>query len=240
MNLTNILWSTRGYYWGFLRLLQPANPQIDWLLPYEEMFREATSYEPEYYSGKIRLSAKDIKKYVAIRFVDPEERKDYSGRPITHEVALLGEDSDTFHDFESFKKAVWDYLAPIYDEVYKYDIAQIQSSQLIIEYNTLKVIRKNQLPISEQGLLGTEVKKKPTSKIIIVIGTIIMIVVIVVIIVFLIKKQQPETNPPTQNQSEQPQILQKTTLNQVNQNQILPSSETETNPPINQTNQEKP
>lgn len=203
MKLTNILWSTRGYEWGFRRLLEPTFECTDWFIPYQQMFPESSSNEPKFYSGEVKLPENNkTYKYVAIRFLDTNENKDKSNRIIPHEIALLGEKSQDYSDFESFHSAIWSYLAPIYKKVYKYEIKEIESTQ--IEVNLDKSLDIVDKPKKSQELIKegkVSVKKSLNLSLVIMMGAIILI-----ILIYLMTQKNSDKTPLPQNQSQQIQI----------------------------------
>lgn len=199
IKLTNILWSTRGYEWGFLRLLEPQFQCTEWLIPYQQMFPESSSNEPKFYSGEVKLPDNNkIYKYVAIRFLDPNGNKDRSNRIIPHEIALLGEDSQDYRDFESFQSAIWEYLAPIYEKVYKYEIKEIESTQILVNSdNSLDIVDKPNKKSQEEGK-----SEKKSMK----LGVVIMagLTILIIILVYLVVTQKHSGKTPLpQNQSQQ-------------------------------------
>jgi len=74
----NLIWATRGRSWGFRFLLDGG--QRDPLELYEYAFSGAER-ETEVYQVKDGL--------VAIRFLDPEGRRDSAGRLIPHDIVAL-------------------------------------------------------------------------------------------------------------------------------------------------------
>lgn len=92
----NLIWATRGRTWGFrfLRSGGLANP----LEVYEAAFNGSDG-APFTFTQRAET--------LAVRFPDPEERKDRAGRVIPHEFVVLAPDHLRFSDCESARAELW-------------------------------------------------------------------------------------------------------------------------------------
>jgi hypothetical protein len=102
-----LVWATRGFQWGY-RLLLTAGLD-DPLQHYEEAFDGAVD-EPSMYQ---RNAAG-----VALRFPDPDGRKDAAGRVIPHEFVLLGSLADKVQTVDDGVELIWPLVAPAYARVW--------------------------------------------------------------------------------------------------------------------------
>ncbi|MGI0482471.1 hypothetical protein ACN4EE_17020 [Geminocystis sp. CENA526] len=193
----------------------------------KKIFPESSSNEPKFYSGEVKLPENNkTYKYVAIRFLDPEGKKDKSNRIIPHEIALLGEDSLDYSDFESFHLAIWEkYLAPIYKDVYKYEIKEIESIQ--IQFNSdysHKIVDK---PNKSQELIKegkTTEKKSLNLSLLLMMG-----IIIIALLIYLIIQKNSDKTPSPQNQSQQIQIPVEKVLENNSPPQTIPSTPKDVN-----------
>jgi hypothetical protein len=99
----NFIWLTRGHSWGF-RFLRTGGYE-DPLVVHEECF-DGIGEEPEAWR---RVDDK-----VALRFLDPRERRDAAGRVIPHEFVLLGAWSAGVNSLDGGFELVW----PLVEEEY--------------------------------------------------------------------------------------------------------------------------
>lgn len=113
-----LVWATRGRRWGF-RLLLTAGLK-DPLRHYELAFDGAAD-EPTVYQ---RTAAG-----VALRFPDPDGRRDEAGRVIPHEFVLLGDLGDDVQSVDDGAKFIWPIVATAYARVW--DAAQPPSTDLL-------------------------------------------------------------------------------------------------------------
>lgn len=103
-----LIWATRGRNWGFkiLRSGGLANP----LEVYEAAFNG---------SDGAAFTFTQRAETLAVRFPDPEERKDRAGRVISQEFVVLAPDHFRFSDCESVRSELWheveDEYATIWD-----------------------------------------------------------------------------------------------------------------------------
>jgi hypothetical protein len=137
IDLDSILWSTRGYNWGFRFPLQPqkyGKDCQDWLGHYEKMFEQFGDDDNRVVNGYLNIDNKEIP-FVAVRFKDPEERKDTSGRIIPHEVAVVGDDAQNLINLNSFelKNAVWILISDTYSKIYQASYQDLVAQQAIID-----------------------------------------------------------------------------------------------------------
>jgi len=102
-----LIWATRGRSWGFRFLLDGGLP--DPLHVYESSFAglegEATTCH----------RAADA---VALRFPDPQGRRDASGRVIPHEFVVFEELADRIVSVEDGQQQVWPLVAEMYARVW--------------------------------------------------------------------------------------------------------------------------
>jgi hypothetical protein len=97
---TGFIWATRGRTWGF-RFLRRGGRE-DPLGVYEDTFSEIGD-QPEAWR---RVADK-----VALRFPDPEGRRDAAGRVIPHDFVLLGRWADGINSIEDGRQRIWHEVA---------------------------------------------------------------------------------------------------------------------------------
>jgi hypothetical protein len=97
----DFIWATRGRTWGF-RFLRRAGLD-DPLRLYESAF-SALADESE---GWVRNATT-----VALRFRDPDGRRDQSGRVIAHDFVLLGERAQGIDSLDAGRRRIWPIVAP--------------------------------------------------------------------------------------------------------------------------------
>ncbi|ROS46166.1 hypothetical protein [Curtobacterium sp. PhB78] len=92
----NLIWATRGRTWGFrfLRTGGLTNP----LEVYEAAF-VGSDGAPFVFTQRAET--------LAVRFPDPEQRKDRAGRVIPHEFVVLAPDHLRLSDCESARAELW-------------------------------------------------------------------------------------------------------------------------------------
>ena len=109
---TRLIWATRGRSWGFRFLLDAdlADP----LSAYEDAFagiaEAATGYACE--GG-----------HVALRFPDPDGRRDTAGRIIPHEFVVFGELATTIQSAEAGVRQVWPIVEDAFARIWMLDTA---------------------------------------------------------------------------------------------------------------------
>jgi len=105
----NFVWATRGRTWGFRFL------RTDGLATPLEVYEEALVG-----SDGAPFAFTQRAETLAVRFPDPEQRKDRAGRVIPHEFVVLAPDHLRFSDCESACAELWQEVeeeyASIWDE----------------------------------------------------------------------------------------------------------------------------
>lgn len=105
----NIIWATRGKAWGF-RFLR-ADDCADPLQVYEVAFA-GTGSNPEVFQKNAGNTA--------VRFPDPDGRRDRSGRVIPHEFVVSAPESCGLETLEDARSALWrevkDRYAAVWDQ----------------------------------------------------------------------------------------------------------------------------
>lgn len=200
LDLKNILWSTRGQNWGFRFLLKPSEyrESKDWLSHYEKMFKSSSIDEIAIDSGMISIDNNTIP-YIALRFLDPEGRKDTSGRIIPHEIALLGERNQKLknQNLEDLRNSVWKQISSSYELLYLLREADIKEKEVTISCEAIEVKQK----VKSDSKNQSGVSKRNFS--------IAVVILLLIITIALIMTHPPkETQPP---KAEQDRNLTKTT-----------------------------
>ncbi|GGR77880.1 hypothetical protein GCM10010169_22740 [Micromonospora fulviviridis] len=103
----NLIWATRGRNWGF-RFLRYGGLK-DPLPAYDEVFSGAGD------APKLCFRVGDK---VALRFPDPNGRKDAAGRVIPHEFVVSPPEADQIHSVEDALRLVWPLVADEYADVW--------------------------------------------------------------------------------------------------------------------------
>lgn len=137
IDLDSILWSTRGYDWGFRFLIQPnkyGEYYQDWLEHYKKMFEQFGDDDNRVVNGYLKIDNKEIP-FIAVRFKDPEERKDISSRIIPHEVAIIGKNTQNLGNLNSLelRNAIWILLSDTYSKIYQASYQDLVKQQAIID-----------------------------------------------------------------------------------------------------------
>ena len=102
-----LLWAARGRDWGFCFL---RNAGFEDPLPaYEKAFGNTGNSSEEF---------RRLENGVAVRFPDPEGRKDRSGRVIPHDLVVYGELATEIHSVDEALRLVWPQIAPVFDHVW--------------------------------------------------------------------------------------------------------------------------
>ena len=101
------IWATRGRTWGF-RFLRSGGLE-DPLGVYEDTFSEVGD-QPEAWR---RVADK-----VALRFPDPDGRRDAAGRVIPHDFVLLGPWADGINSLEDGRQRIWHEVADEFESVW--------------------------------------------------------------------------------------------------------------------------
>ena len=102
------IWATRGRTWGF-RFLSYGGFD-DPLGEYERAFSELEGV-PE---GCRRVD----RKTVALRFADPDDRRDAAGRVIPHDFVLIGSWADGINTLEDGRPRMWREVANEFKSVW--------------------------------------------------------------------------------------------------------------------------
>lgn len=102
-----LLWATRGRDWGFRFLIR--GDFADPLPEYDRVFAGHNG-RPEVYVG--------IADKVGLRFADPEDRRDRSGRVISHDFVLEGALGDRVTSVKAGIEIVWPRVAARYASVW--------------------------------------------------------------------------------------------------------------------------
>ncbi|CAK0780199.1 hypothetical protein CCP4SC76_7270003 [Gammaproteobacteria bacterium] len=119
INVSDILWSTRGFEWGFRLLHTPNQKCSDWLEVRNSVFGFSTDDEHFFAKGEVLLTPYKRQRYVALRFLDPELRCDSAGRVIPHEIIVFDCSAQEIVDFENGKQMLWLLLAKAYADNYR-------------------------------------------------------------------------------------------------------------------------
>jgi len=101
------IWATRGRSWGF-RFLRNGGLG-DPLRTYEDAFAEVGDRPEAWRRGP---------GMVALRFPDPEARRDASGRVIPHDLVLLGDWADDLDSFEAGQRRMWNEIASDFEDAW--------------------------------------------------------------------------------------------------------------------------
>ncbi len=108
--LGRLIWATRGRSWGFRFLLDGGMP--DPLPTYERVFTNLGDRPTAW--GRV---AGDV----ALRFPDPERRRDASGRVIPHEFVVFGDLAGHIESVDDGLQQVWPLVAEAYARVWQAD-----------------------------------------------------------------------------------------------------------------------
>jgi hypothetical protein len=101
------IWATRGRSWGF-RFLRRGGFD-DPLRVYEAAFS---------YIGDRPEGWRRVADGVALRFPDPDGRRDASGRIISHDFVLIGGWADQVNSLEDGRERIWREVAHEYERVW--------------------------------------------------------------------------------------------------------------------------
>lgn len=93
---TQLLWATRGHSWGFRFLLDAGFE--DPLSEYERAFADVTDAP-----STCAISGDSV----ALRFPDPQGRRDAAGRIIPHEFVLVGDVAREIRSVDDGLRQVW-------------------------------------------------------------------------------------------------------------------------------------
>ena len=190
MNLNTLLWSTRGRDWGFRMLLYPQMPCEDWLVSYQSMFKQSSSDEAQFRRGQVELGQGRNVPYVAVKFTDPQSRTDRAGRLIPHEIAVIGEESKNFKDFNSVKEAVWKILSDTYTKLYELQAREIETIQITCVNGSFIISNK-------EYQKRPDIKEELSPNFLQAIGILAAVIAIALLAVVLLNPltQKPEAMP---------------------------------------------
>lgn len=104
----SLIWATRGRTWGF-RFLSDGGFK-DPLPVYDEIFA-GVGDEPQV--------CRRVADRVALRFPDPEDRRDVAGRVIPHEFVVFGTLIDGIDSVQDGLRLVWPQVRDQYARVWK-------------------------------------------------------------------------------------------------------------------------
>lgn len=104
----SFIWSTRGHDWGFRFLRDGGLP--DPLLAYEDAFAGTTK-------GPTTWQRKGST--VAVRFPDPQGRKDAAGRLIPHEFVIFPPMADGISSVEEALEKLWPLVSVEYEATWR-------------------------------------------------------------------------------------------------------------------------
>lgn len=107
---SNLIWATRGRNWGF-RFLLDADLG-DPLPEYERAFAELAD-EPAVWRRNGHV--------VAVRFPDPEGRRDAAGRVIPHEFVVFGDGADDVNSVHDGEQHLWPLVEQSFERVWDAD-----------------------------------------------------------------------------------------------------------------------
>ena len=103
----NFIWATRGKTWGF-RFLRSGGID-DPLVLYDETFSDV---------GDQSEAWSRVDDMVALRFPDPQGRKDASGRVIPHEFVLIGPWAADVSSVEDGRELIWPLVDAEFEAVW--------------------------------------------------------------------------------------------------------------------------
>ncbi|ROS65442.1 hypothetical protein EDF42_1866 [Curtobacterium sp. PhB172] len=101
------MWATRGRNWGFRFLYTGGLP--DPLDVYEAAFAGTEDTIDAFRKRGMT---------VAVRFADPEGRRDRAGRVIPHEFVIFAPDAARFDTAEEARATLWDAVAEQYAAIW--------------------------------------------------------------------------------------------------------------------------
>ncbi len=107
-----LIWATRGSTWGFRFLLDAGRE--DPLPDYERAFAGVVDHPAVWHQmGEV----------VAVRFPDPQGRRDASGRVIPHEFVAFGDLAAKITSADEGIKQIWPLVEHAYARVWNSDVA---------------------------------------------------------------------------------------------------------------------
>lgn len=107
-----LIWATRGHTWGFRFLLDAGRE--DPLPDYERAFAGIVDHLAVWHQkGKV----------VAVRFPDPQGRRDASGRVIPHEFVVFGDLAAKITSVEEATNQLWPLVEHVYARIWNSQVA---------------------------------------------------------------------------------------------------------------------
>lgn len=109
---TDIVHFSRGRNRGFIAVQRGGLKD-----PVSEFFRagfDGNTFQPD----ELRRFGKNNEK-IAVEFLDPSGRRDFSGRPIPHSVIIPKGLSDGIETMDDVKTKIWPLLKDVYDYIYE-------------------------------------------------------------------------------------------------------------------------
>lgn len=103
-----LIWATRGRHWGFRFLLDAG---FDDPLP---TYRDAFAGIAE-----TATALRHHASVVALRFADPEGRRDSARRVIPHEFVIFGDLANSVDSIDDGVRVVWPLVAGVYSRVWE-------------------------------------------------------------------------------------------------------------------------
>lgn len=103
----SIIWATRGYTWGFRFLRDGGYGNV--LSFYEQAFSSIGDSLTEFCINDDS---------VAVRFADPLNRKDRSGRVIPHEFVISEPEMDSIGSIDDVMEKIWSSVEVEYAEIW--------------------------------------------------------------------------------------------------------------------------
>lgn len=114
----DFLWSTRGLAWGFRILHHPPGDRDAWLAVYETAFRNSSGSGECFARAVLDTPRSRAEPCAALRFPDPESRRDQAGRVIPHEFVILGDAAAGVSSWEEGQARLWPLVAQGYSAIY--------------------------------------------------------------------------------------------------------------------------
>jgi len=103
----NLVWATRGRTWGFRFLLDGG--YSDPLPVYERAFGGTEGDS---------TTCRHVGSHVALRFPDPQARRDTAGRTIPHDVVVLPPLAQEIRSVEDGQQLLWPLLADAFAQLW--------------------------------------------------------------------------------------------------------------------------
>jgi hypothetical protein len=108
------IWATRGRTWGF-RFLRTRGSE-DPLPVYETAF---SGVEDRAQAWCRVAGTGAVPELVALRFSDPEGRRDLAGRVIPHDFVVFGALADEVDSVEAGRQRIWPLVADDFERVWE-------------------------------------------------------------------------------------------------------------------------